>query len=99
MSAGVSNFGLQTQRQDSLQTKAARAVIIEELLADQVVTDLDYMGQSRYLVCRSQMLLSSLRNEQGKDTGAVTLFADLQSVQGRRIAVCLFGSANNVCGL
>jgi hypothetical protein len=89
---------LETQDQDPLQTRAAHAVVIEALLADHIVTDPDYDGPLSYLARRSQMVLSSLRDDQGNDTGAVTLFADLQSPQGRRIAVCLFGSANNVCG-
>lgn len=96
--AGIPQFSIQVQSQDPPQTKAARAVAIQELLADHIVTDLDYIGPCSYLASRSQMVLSSLRDEQGRDTGAVTLFADLQSGQGRRIAVCLFGSAGNVCG-
>ena len=113
VSAAISNFGLQVQRQDPPQTRAARAVDVEALLADQLVTDLDYAGPTPlYLAGRSQMVLSSLRGagpywrsvRAGRDvgghedTGAVTLFADLPSRQGRRIAVCLFGSASNVCG-
>lgn len=98
LSAGISNLGIQAERQDSPQTRAARAVDIEALLADHLVEDLDYMGPTQYLAGRSYLVMSSLRNPNGTDTGAVTLFASLRSEQGRRIAVCLFGSANNVCG-
>ena len=112
VSAGLPNFNIQAQSQDPPQTRAARAVTIETLLADHIVKDLDYVGPTSYLEGRSQMVLSSLRGagpywrsvRAGRDvgghelTGAVTLFADLPSRQGRRIAVCLFGSAGNVCG-
>jgi hypothetical protein len=98
ISAGISNCNVQTQRQDSLDTRAARADAIEDLLADHVVTDLDYIGPLTYLRGRSQIVLSSLRMPQGTDTGAVTLFSDLSGPEGKRVAVCLFGSAQNVCG-
>src|SRR5262249_30000271 len=97
MSIGLPNFGIQAQRQDPPDTKAARATAIEDLLANHVVTDLDYPGQITYLAGRSQIVLSSLRNTNGTDSGAVTLFADVQTLEGRRVAVCLFGSAKNLC--
>lgn len=98
LSVGFSNFGLQVNQQDSPQTRAARARATEELLVDHIVVDLDYQGPISYLSGRSPMLLSSLRNPDTTDTGAVTLFARLQSETGRRIGLCLFGSADNVCG-
>ncbi len=61
-SAGISKFSIQVQSQDPPQTKAARALAIQELLADHVVTDLDYVGPFSYLANRSQMVLSSLRD-------------------------------------
>lgn len=97
ISAGVPNFTVQAQQQDSLQTRAARAGTIEALLDDNVVTDFDYVGPVVYLSGRSQVLLSSLRAPSGTDSGAVTLFSDLRSPEGKRVAVCLFGSAENVC--
>ncbi len=97
VSAGISNFTIQAQSQDAPDTKAARAAAIEDLLADQIVTDFDYDGPLTYLGGRSQIVLSSLQRPQGDETGAVTLFADLQSQDGKRVAVCLFGSARNVC--
>jgi hypothetical protein len=97
ISAGISNFNVQTQRQQALRTRAARADALETLLADHIVTDLDYLGPISYLTGRSQLILSSLRMPQASDTGAVTLFADLGSAEGRRVAICLFGSAENVC--
>jgi hypothetical protein len=98
MSAGFSGFGLQINQQNPLQTKAARAHDAEEILAAHIVTDFDYRGPIKYLSGRSQMLLSSLRNPNTAETGAVTLFSKLQSEEGRRIGLCLFGSADNVCG-
>lgn len=97
VSAGVSNFGVKVQAQDSPNTKAARAAAIGELLADHIVTDFDYAGPLQYLAGRSAIVLSSLQYPSGHDTGSVTLFADLTSAQGKRVAVCLFGSARNVC--
>jgi hypothetical protein len=97
LSAGLSSIGFQAQRQDPPDTRAARAIATEDLLADYLVTDLDYPGPITYLAGRSQLVLSSLQNTNGTDTGAVTLFADLKSPEGRRVALCLFGSANNVC--
>jgi hypothetical protein len=98
LSAGISNFSIQSQGQPSPQTRAARAHVIESLLADHTVRDLDYTGPVRWLAGRSPLVLSSLRRTDSSDTGAVTLFADLVTSQGKRIAVCLFGSAHNVCG-
>jgi hypothetical protein len=97
LSAGLSNLGVQVQRQDSPDTRAARAAAVESLLADHIVTDLDYTGPLSYLAGRSDVVLSSLRNPAATSTGAVTLFADLVSPEDRRVAVCLFGSAQNVC--
>jgi hypothetical protein len=97
ISAGIPNFNVQTQRQQALRTRAARADVIETLLADYIVTNLDYLGPISYLGGRSQIVLSSLRMSQAADTGAVTLFADLGSAEGKRVAICLFGSAENVC--
>ena len=37
ISAGVSNFGIQALSQESLQTKAARAAAVEQMLVDHVV--------------------------------------------------------------
>jgi hypothetical protein len=98
LNAGFSNFGMQMNQQDLPQTRAARARATEELLADHIIVDLDYQGPIKYVSSRSQMLLSSLRNPNSTDTGAVTLFARLESEGGRRVGLCLFGSADNVCG-
>jgi hypothetical protein len=97
LSVGLASIGFQAERQDPPGTRAARAAATEDLLTDLTVRDLDYTGPIGYLAGRSQLVLSSLQNPNGTDTGAVTLFADLQSPEGRRVAVCLFGSAQNVC--
>jgi hypothetical protein len=98
VSFGVPNFNVQVQQQDPLNTKAARAASTEALLADLIVKDLDYMGPVSFLGGRSLIVLSSLRDSSGHNNGAVTLFSDLRSPEGKRIAVCLFGSGSNVCG-
>ena len=95
--ANLSGFGVQGRQPESLQTKAARAQAVEELLADLTVRDFDYRGPVDYFSGRSQILLSSLRYPNTSDTGAVTLFAKIRGESGRRIALCLFGSASNVC--
>jgi hypothetical protein len=46
----------------------------------------------------SRLVLSSLRTAARHDTGAVTLYSDVTTAEGARVAVCLFGSAANVCG-
>ena len=93
----MANFGVQAQRQNLLDTRAGRAEAVESLLSDHIVMDLDYVGPFTYLKGQSQILLSSLRATQATDTGAVTLFSGLRSPEGKRIAGCLFGSAQNVC--
>ncbi len=98
INVGLSNLGVQIQQQDPLNTKAVRAASTEALLVDHIVTDLDYIGPLSYLAGQSQVVLSSLQHPDGEDTGAVTLFSDLRSPEGKRVAVCLFGSAHNVCG-
>lgn len=95
--ANLSGFGVQGRQPETLQTKAARAQAVEELLADLTVKDFDYHGPVDYFSGRSQILLSSLRYPNTSDTGAVTLFAKIRGDSGRRIALCLFGSASNVC--
>jgi hypothetical protein len=81
LSAGASIFNLSVQKQqsDPLNTKAARAASIQELLADQIVMDLDYEGPVSYLASRSRLLLSSLQDSFGDNNGAVTLYSDLRS--------------------
>jgi hypothetical protein len=96
---GTSNLAINSQQPDSPNTRAARALAIEELLADHIVTDLDYTGPTTYLMGSSPLVLSSLRKPDATDSGAVMLFADLDSLRGKRIALCLFGSASNVCDL
>ena len=92
------NVGFQTLPQPDPETKAARASVIADLLADQVVRDLDYEGPLVYLAGRSDLVLSSLMDSrEGVGSGAVSLFADLKSTEGKRVAACLFGSAKNVC--
>ena len=96
-SVGLS-AGFQTLPQQDPGTRASRAAVIADLLADQVVTDLDYEGPVVYLAGRSDLVLSSLMDaHEGVGSGAVTLFADLKSTEGKRVGVCLFGSAKNVC--
>src|SRR6202000_3486662 len=98
LNVGMSNLGLQIQQPDPLDTKAAQAKVAEEMLSDHIVTDLDYSGPLSYLAGQSQVVLSGLQKPDGDDTGAVTLFSDLRSPEGKRVALCLFGSAHNVCG-
>jgi hypothetical protein len=99
LSVGIANFSAQTSQQEAPQTRAARANTIEQLLSDHIVRNLDYQGPVTFLSGRSQtMILSSLRNPDSSETGAVTLYTTMQNAQGRRIAICLFGSASNVCG-
>ncbi len=61
------------------------------------MTDLDYEGPVSYLVSRSRLVLSSLQDSFGDNNGAVTLYSDLRSPQGKRVALCLFGSGRNIC--
>src|SRR5262249_41723706 len=96
-SAGLANFGVQQEHQSDPGTRASAAVVIAQLLADQVVRDFDYEGPISYLAGQSQLVLSSLEDSSQEFSGAVTLFADLLSPEGKRIAVCLFGSGINVC--
>jgi hypothetical protein len=95
---GSAHMGIEVQSPDSPDTRAARATAVEQLLTDHIVTDFDYNGPLDYLAGRSSMILSSLRNPEATDSGAVTLFADLHTPEGKRVALCLFGSATNVCG-
>lgn len=90
-------FGVESQSQDTPDTRAARASAVEELLSDQIVADLDYAGPTIYLAGQSQVVLSSLRNPSGTDSGAVMLFGRLTSTEGATVSLCLFGSAKNVC--
>jgi len=53
-------------------------------------------AEPKILSGTSRLVLSSLRTEGGRDTGAVTLYADVTTAEGARVAVCLFGSATNV---
>lgn len=96
---GTSFASIGIQDQDRPHTKAAEAMQVEQLLADLTVTDLDFEGPVQFLSGCSDTVLSSLRHTAGGDTGAVNLFMDLHSSGGRRIAICLFGSAKNIEGL
>ena len=56
------------------------------------------LGDSaKILTGTTRLVLSSLRTAQREDTGAVSLFADVTTAEGARVAICLFGSATNVC--
>jgi hypothetical protein len=97
VSASLLNLGVQKQQSDPLNTRAARAASTEELLTDQIVRDLDYEGPVSYLAGRSLVVLSILESSDGDYPGAVTIFSDMRSPEGKKVAVCLFGSARNVC--
>lgn len=85
---------------------ASRARVIENLLTDHTGSDLGIIApankdgfKKQFITGRSPVLLSDLRGSNGNATGAVNLVIDEKSPDGKRIAVCLFGSAKNVCNM
>lgn len=93
----AANVSLQKPTDTTSRALAARKIQNRLKRITRDVEDLAFGDTPLTLRGSSRLVLSSLRKSSGDDTGAVALFGEIHTRRKARIAVCLFGSATNVC--